>query len=97
MRTSLITHATPAARAKIRKIPNKDITSRQRSEIMFALIDARGVALNMRQLGQATGIEIPTVCRRLDELVRAGRVRLAYKAECPITSYPKVKFFKLEK
>lgn len=64
----------------------------QRAKLVLAL-DKAGKPLNMRQLELATGIERPTICRRISELQESGLVRVDHYGMCPISRYSKVGYY----
>lgn len=64
----------------------------QRGKLIIALNEARQ-PLNMRQLSSITGIERPTMCRRLNELQEVGLATISHYAPCPISKYPRVGFY----
>lgn len=68
----------------------------QRARLVLALSEAKQ-PLNMRQLSAITGIERPTVCRRIAELQGGGLVTVSHYDTCPISRYPKVGFYSCTK
>lgn len=67
-------------------------TQIQRAKLVLVLRKAQQ-PLNMRQLAGITGIERPTICRRISELQADGLVELARYGICPISKYPRVGFY----
>ncbi|GEM_PF-4381859 len=64
----------------------------QRGKLIIALHEAKQ-PLNMRQLSQLTGIERPTLCRRIAELRQMGFAHVIHYGACPISKYPRVGFY----
>ena len=64
----------------------------QRTRLINTLSKSKA-ALNMRQLSNITGIERPTICRRIAELLEDGIVEVSHYGVCPISKYPKVGFY----
>ncbi|SFC07277.1 hypothetical protein SAMN05421747_1048 [Parapedobacter composti] len=64
----------------------------QRAKLVIAL-ERAGRPLSMRQLELATGIERPTICRRISELQESGLVRIDHYGVCTISRYPKVGYY----
>lgn len=64
----------------------------QQARLIIALNEAK-TPLNMRQLSGVTGIEIPSLCRRISELQKQGFVERVYFAPCPISRYPRVGYY----
>lgn len=64
----------------------------QRTKLVLAL-DNAGKPLSMRQLEVLTGIERPTICRRISELQEVGTVYIDHYGICPISKYPKVGYY----
>lgn len=64
----------------------------QRGRLIIAIHEAKQ-PLNMRQLSAITGIERPTMCRRMAELKRMGMAKVVRYGVCPISKYPHVGFY----
>lgn len=64
----------------------------QRGKLIIALSEAKQ-PLNIRQLSIITGIERPTMCRRIAELTRMGLAKVVRYGICPISGYPRVGFY----
>lgn len=65
---------------------------KQQSKILEALSSAN-TSLNMRQISTLTGIERPTLCRRIAELMNKSRIKIDKYAPCPISKYAPVGFY----
>jgi hypothetical protein len=63
--------------------PGKASKVNEYQRTLKALAESRW--LSRRQISAVTRLEIPTLCRTLYNLVRRKKVKVAFRARCPIT------------
>lgn len=88
-------------RSKYRKKSFNQRTSKEIVRIgnkvkILEVLSSSNKSLNMRQISMLTSIERPTLCRRIAELMKCGKVKIHKYAPCPISKYDKVGFYTID-